>query len=82
MPEERLCSTCGQPIHPLRLKAMPNAKQCVQCARGLETGKGAPLGVMVYDHKTGGHMQIVNSDQLHEMNRMDRRGIPRKKLES
>jgi RNA polymerase-binding transcription factor DksA len=29
-----LCSQCGQPIHPDRLKVLPDTKVCIECARG------------------------------------------------
>jgi hypothetical protein len=30
--KQRLCSDCGEPIGPKRLQAMPDARQCFDCA--------------------------------------------------
>ena len=30
--QQRLCSDCGEPIDPKRLQAMPDARQCFDCA--------------------------------------------------
>jgi len=35
--QQRLCSDCGDPIDPKRLQAMPDARQCFDCAN-LPTG--------------------------------------------
>lgn len=58
---ETKCVKCGREIHPMRLKALPNTKVCVECSstgtyRGITTinGKG--------DH-TWNDIQIVSEEQ-------------------
>jgi len=47
MMESRLCVKCRQEINPLRLKALPSAKTCVDCST-----TGAKRGVpMMYGEK-------------------------------
>ena len=37
-----LCMSCGDPIHPKRLKILPNTKQCVNCS---DVGRKAGITV-------------------------------------
>jgi len=47
MTEERICVKCREAINPLRLKALPTAKTCVECST-----TGAKRGVpMMYGEK-------------------------------
>lgn len=47
MIEERICVKCREAINPLRLKALPTAKTCVECST-----TGAKRGVpMMYGEK-------------------------------
>jgi hypothetical protein len=47
MIEERMCVKCREAINPLRLKALPTAKTCVECST-----TGAKRGVpMMYGEK-------------------------------
>ena len=36
------CVKCGEPIHPLRLKVLPNTKTCVSCS-SVNAKKGVPV---------------------------------------
>ena len=40
--ENKICVKCGKPIHPMRLKALPGTKTCVECST-----TGAKRGVPV-----------------------------------
>ena len=56
------CINCTLPIEQERLEAIPTTKVCVCCAkRG--AGQAAKVrGVMVFDHKTGGSIQVINEE--------------------
>jgi len=40
-PIQRLCSECGEPVSPKRLQAMPEARQCFECANGASNADSA-----------------------------------------
>jgi hypothetical protein len=55
MNEERKCLKCKEVINPLRLKALPTAKTCVECST-----TGAKRGVpMMYGEKDHTYTDIV-----------------------
>jgi hypothetical protein len=55
MSEERKCLKCKEVINPLRLKALPTAKTCVECST-----TGAKRGVpMMYGEKDHTYTDIV-----------------------
>ena len=62
MMENRLCVKCRQEINPLRLKALPTAKTCVDCST---TGakRGVPMMFGEKDH-TWTDMVIMESDEF------------------
>lgn len=39
---EKNCVKCGEPIHPLRLKALPNTMTCVNCS-SVNAKQGVPV---------------------------------------
>lgn len=52
-----ICRTCGVQLSAIRLKAMPNAVQCVKC---VEVNGDEPKlrGKMIWDHKTAPYIEI------------------------
>lgn len=62
MMESRLCVKCRQEINPLRLKALPSAKTCVECST---TGakRGVPMTFGEKDH-TWTDMIIMEPEDL------------------
>ena len=62
MMENRLCVKCREEINPLRLKALPTAKTCVDCST---TGakRGVPMMFGEKDH-TWTDMVIMESDEF------------------
>jgi hypothetical protein len=60
--ENRLCVKCRQEINPLRLKALPSAKTCVECST---TGakRGVPMMFGEKDH-TWTDMVIMEADEF------------------
>jgi hypothetical protein len=60
--ESRLCVYCKQEINPLRLKALPSAKTCVDCST---TGakRGVPMMFGEKDH-TWTDMIIMDPEDL------------------
>jgi hypothetical protein len=58
MNEERKCLKCREVINPLRLKALPTARTCVECST-----TGAKRGVpMMYGEKDHTYTDIVIMD--------------------
>ena len=57
----KICKSCGEEIHPGRLKALPTATTCVECST---TGKKAGVTVMLGegDH-TYNEIVIMEEDQ-------------------
>jgi len=57
------CYACGNPIPKERLEAIPDATHCIDClkAKGDVTRK---VGRLVFDHKTGGTLQVSTPEQL------------------
>lgn len=62
MMENKLCVYCKQEINPLRLKALPSAKTCVDCST---TGakRGVPMMFGEKDH-TWTDMVIMDPEDL------------------
>ena len=62
MMENRICIKCREVIHPLRVKALPNTKTCVDCST---TGakRGVPMMFGEKDH-TWTDMVIMESDEF------------------
>jgi hypothetical protein len=67
MMENRICIKCKQEINPLRVKALPNTKTCVDCST-----VGAKKGMsMVYGEKdhTWNDMVIIDATEADRMER-------------
>ena len=62
MMENRICIKCKEVIHPLRVKALPNTKTCVDCST---TGakRGVPMMFGEKDH-TWTDMVIMEADEF------------------
>lgn len=54
------CVSCSFTIDPERLDAIPGTLVCGPCARQGVQQKSRPRGVMTFDHKTGGTIQIIS----------------------
>jgi hypothetical protein len=54
------CKVCSNEIEPERLSILPNTLACGSCANKLKLGTPRK-GIMAFDHKTGGEIQIVSA---------------------
>jgi hypothetical protein len=70
MNEERKCLKCKEVINPLRLKALPTAKTCVECST---TGakRGVPMMYGEKDH-TWTDMVIMESDEFDRFEKLSK----------
>ena len=70
MMENRLCIKCKQEINPLRLKALPTAKTCVECST---TGakRGVPMMFGEKDH-TWTDMVIMEPDEFDKFEKINK----------
>lgn len=58
-----ICKVCNLQIEQERLNILPTTVFCAQCAQ--KHSKVQPRrGVMVFDHKTGGTLQIMSEDSF------------------
>jgi hypothetical protein len=55
------CRICNNSIEPERLSILPNTVACSTCANKHKLGTPR-LGRMVFDHKTGGTLQIMSQE--------------------
>jgi hypothetical protein len=70
MTEERMCVKCREAINPLRLKALPTAKTCVECST-----TGAKRGVpMMYGEKdnTWTDMVIMEPEEYDRFEKLNK----------
>jgi hypothetical protein len=70
MTENRKCIKCREEINPLRLKALPTAKTCVECST---TGakRGVPMTFGEKDH-TWTDMVIMEPDEYDKFEKLNR----------
>ena len=68
--ENRICIKCKQEINPLRLKALPTAKTCVECST---TGakRGVPMMFGEKDH-TWTDMVIMEPDEFDKFEKINK----------
>jgi hypothetical protein len=59
------CRTCENKIESERLEVLPNTLFCSSCAHKHNIVKPR-LGRMVFDHKTGGTLQIMSPQSFKE----------------
>jgi hypothetical protein len=69
MMESRKCIKCKEEINPLRIKALPSAKTCVECST---TGakRGVPMMFGEKDH-TWTDMVIMNPDEFDRFEKLN-----------
>ena len=70
MTEERTCVKCREAINPLRLKALPTAKTCVECST---TGakRGVPMMYGEKDH-TWTDMVIMEPEEYDRFEKLNK----------
>jgi len=70
MTEERICVKCREAINPLRLKALPTAKTCVECST---TGakRGVPMMYGEKDH-TWTDMVIMEPEEYDRFEKLNK----------
>jgi hypothetical protein len=70
MTEERKCIKCKEAINPLRLKALPTAKTCVECST---TGakRGVPMMYGEKDH-TWTDMVIMEPEEFDRFEKLNK----------
>ena len=73
MMENRICIKCREIINPLRIKALPTAKTCVECST---TGakRGVPMMFGEKDH-TWTDMVIMESDEYEKYEKQQNQTI-------
>jgi hypothetical protein len=73
MMESRLCVKCREEINPLRLKALPSAKTCVDCST---TGakRGVPMMFGEKDH-TWTDMIIMEADEFDKFEKASKQKV-------
>jgi len=73
MIEERKCLKCREVINPLRLKALPTAKTCVECST---TGakRGVPMMYGEKDH-TWTDMVIMEEEEFDRFEKMSKQKV-------
>ena len=59
------CRSCQNSIEPERLEILPSTVFCAGCANKHNVVKPRK-GVMIYGHKTGSEIQIMNADLFEE----------------
>jgi hypothetical protein len=67
--ENRICIKCKEVIHPLRVKALPNSKTCVDCST---TGakRGVPMMFGEKDH-TWTDMVIMEPEEFDQFEKLN-----------
>ena len=73
MMENRLCVKCREEINPLRLKALPTAKTCVDCST---TGakRGVPMMYGEKDH-TWTDMVIMEPEEFDRFEKLNKQKV-------
>ena len=56
-----ICKVCHNQIEPERLEALPTTACCITCAHKHNFVKPR-RGIMVFDGKTGGELQVMDAD--------------------
>jgi len=60
------CRLCSGVIEPERLEIIPNTVACSACANKHKLGGNGRRARMVFDHKTGGTIQIMSEKLFNE----------------
>lgn len=61
------CTGCPRDIEPERLEALPTTKICSRCAREINVPR--PHGILCFDGKTGGTLQVVSKENFADYRR-------------
>ena len=61
------CDTCGKPIPPARLEALPHTTTCVGCSRATTF-----VGFMDWAHKTAPELVMVDGADTENLRRAQR----------
>lgn len=56
------CTACTLPIESERLEILPTTRVCSSCAHNMKQVR--PKGIIVFDHKTGGSIQVVSEESF------------------
>ena len=65
------CVSCSFTIDPERLDAIPGTLVCGPCARQGVQQKSRPKGILNFDHKTGGYIQIISEEAFKDRRRYE-----------
>jgi len=77
--ENRLCIKCKQEINPLRIKALPTAKTCVECST---TGAKRGMSVMFGDKdNTWVDMVLMEPEEFEKLEKANKEKASFDKLE-
>jgi len=71
--ENRICIKCREEINPLRLKALPTTKTCVNCST-IGTKKGMPITFGEKDH-TWTDMVIMEPEEYDRFEKQSKQNI-------
>jgi len=63
------CNSCSNIIEFERLEALPTTKLCIGCAQAHAKNSKTVRGIMCFDGKTGGTIQIVTPEQFTDYRR-------------
>lgn len=63
------CANCTMSIEIERLEIVPHTLVCSSCARKGINQKPKPKGVMVFNDKTGGFIQVISEESHKEWKR-------------
>jgi hypothetical protein len=58
------CRDCGDCVDAERLEVFPDAEYCVRCS-GRHTGR--VVGFLVFGHKTGGELVMINGNDKEKL---------------
>lgn len=64
-----ICRMCSGAIEPERLAILPNTVACASCANRHKLGGNGRKARMVFDHKTGGTIQIMSEKLFNDTKR-------------
>ena len=56
------CTGCSGSIEPERVEIIPTTKVCSKCAKAINTPR--PYGIVCFDGKTGGTLQVVSKENF------------------
>lgn len=76
---QRFCTVCNQEINPLRIKALPTARTCVECST--ETPKRGRILTLGEGDHTYNEIEILSEESYKAVTELElTRGISKKKI--